>query len=478
VYTGAGTALNIVFLFLETLIAVRWLSPEDYGIYFILITVVNLVVLTIDWGQRISVTQMIAGSTSDRQQVIVSVAWGFRLIVVVVVSTLILLGQPLMLWIDSMAVVARYIVWIPAMIAVASFDELFMGMLQGFQAYRLMAIGQIIRSVLRVGLTVGLLVVFQLGVLGLIYSWILSFAASALFLFLVLPISKRFVYQRSLLSEMLRFGVPLQLSRFLWFAFSQLHVLFLAAWAGPTSVAFYSVAARIPQALQRLSESYIAVYFPTTAALLAKGEHRHAQRLLDRSLRTVSFCAALVALVAVVFSREITVLLFSEQYADSSMAFALLTIGFHVTFVLSLLGYTLTAAGYPGRSLVENFSRTALTIVGDVLLIPVLGFMGPVYATLAAAYVSNPVAVWLLRRSGIAVVLTPYVKQTALLLVGTGVYWWLLPPGLVFKVAVIVTFILLNAALSTVSRQDLDLVLPSMFSKRLAMLGRGTTINL
>lgn len=469
-FTGMGTAVNIVFLFLETIIAARLLTPEDYGVFVILIVVVNFLVMTIDWGQKISVTQLIATSDPVRQQVIVSTAWGFRLIVVVLVSILILLGQPLLLWIKSTAAVPQYMLFIPAMLAVASFDELFLGMLQGFQAYRRMAIGLLIRSVLRLGLTIVLLVVFNLGIIGLIYSWIISFTASALFQFLVLPISRRFVYQRPLLGEMLRFGFPLQLSRFLWFGFSQMHVLLLGTLAGPTSVAFFSVAVRIPQALQRLSESYIAVYFPTTAALLSRGEHHQAQQVLDRTLRLISFSAALVALVAVVFSREIMTLLFSEQYAASSMAFALLMIGFHVTFVLSILGYTLTAAGYPGRSLGENLFRTTLTIMGDLLLIPIFGFMGPVYASLAAAYASNPVAIWLLRRSAIAPVLAPYVKQTALLLVGAALHWWILPAGLAYKLTIVVAFAFINVALSTVSREDLDLVLPQIASKRLATL--------
>ncbi len=477
-FSGMGTAVNIVFLFLETVIAARLLAPEDYGVYVILIVVVNFLVMTIDWGQRISVTQLIAASDPVRRQVVVSTAWGFRLIVVLLVSILILVGQPLFLWINSTAAVPQYMLCIPLMIAAASFDELFLGMLQGFQAYRRMAIGLFIRSVLRLGLTAVLLVVFDLGIMGLIYSWIISFAVSALFQFLVLPVSRRFVYQRPLLGEMLRFGFPIQLSRFLWFGFSQMHVLLLGTLAGPTSVAFYSVAARIPQALQRLSESYIAVYFPTTAALLSRGEHRQAERVLDRTLRLISFSAALVALVAVVFSREIMTLLFSEQYADSSMAFALLMIGFHVTFVLIILGYTLTAAGYPGRSLEENVFRTTLTIVGDLLLIPVFGFMGPVYASLGAAYASNPVAIWLLRRSGIAVVLAPYVKQTTLLLVGAALHWWILPAGLAYKLTILVAFAFINVALSTVSREDLDLVLPQSASKRLASLIQGTTMKL
>ena len=43
-FNGGGSLLNIIFLFLETMVAVRLLSPESYGIYVLLIVVVNFLV--------------------------------------------------------------------------------------------------------------------------------------------------------------------------------------------------------------------------------------------------------------------------------------------------------------------------------------------------------------------------------------------------------------------------------------------------
>jgi O-antigen/teichoic acid export membrane protein len=191
--------------------------------------------------------------------------------------------------------------------------------------------------------------------------------------------------------------------------------------------------------------------------------------MVNDSLRLISFVTAVVALTSVVFSREIITLLFSETYAISSPAFALLMIAFHMTFVLSLMGYTLTAAGYPGRALGENVIRTGLTLLGDLLLIPAFGFMGPVYAGLIGRYVANPVAAWLLRRSGVALAIGPYAKQTVLLLLGAGLFWWLQLDEFIFKIAIVVLFVGLNLALSTVSPGDLRLLLPRTMTKRLGV---------
>jgi len=93
------------------------------------------------------------------------------------------------------------------------------------------------------------------------------------------------------------------------------------------------------------------------------------------------------------------------------------------------------------------------------------------------AYASNPLAIGLLRRSGITVTLAPYVKQTSLLLLGAALYWWIQPVGFVFKVAIIVVFVGLNIVLATISRDDLDLVLPRIVSRRLGALIQGITLK-
>jgi O-antigen/teichoic acid export membrane protein len=203
------------------------------------------------------------------------------------------------------------------------------------------------------------------------------------------------------------------------------------------------------------------------AALLAEGKRRQATWMLDHSLRLCSFAGAVGALGAVVFSREIITLLFSEKYAASSMAFALLMLAFHMTFLLSLAGYTLVAAGFPARSLGQDTIHVAFAVVGDLLLIPRLGFVGPAFAAVISSYVANPVSIWLLRRSDIRVTVAHYAKQTVLLWLCAALFWWTQPGGVTYKLAIIVLFLVLNAALATISIEDVKLMLPDAVTRRL-----------
>jgi O-antigen/teichoic acid export membrane protein len=420
----------------------------------------------IDLGCKTATTKIIASSDREKQAALVNSTLIFRLVVIAAVAILVWSVQELLMLLDSSPGVSLYLNYIPLMLAVASMDELCSAMLQGFHAYRHLAIAQIARGVLRLCLTILLLNVMQLGVLALIYSWVLSFIVSILYQYAMLPIAKLFRFHWPTLLELLRFGFPLHMTRFLWLVFRRIDVLLIGLLAGSNSAAFYEVAARIPDALQRMSESFTNVYFPTMASLLADGKRQQAIWMWNQALRLLSFATALGALLAVLFSHQIVTLVFSTKYLASSTAFAVLMIAFHTGFMINLMGYTLTALGYPMRSFTSNLFRSAVNVGGDLLLIPIAGFMGPVYATLVANYTSNPLSIWLLRRSGVEVQVLPYLKQTLILLLCVALFWWFQPIGLIYKLGLVTLFVVLNLAMATISLQDVRLTLPHGMLRR------------
>jgi O-antigen/teichoic acid export membrane protein len=454
VLTGSGSLAGLVFLFLETVIAARLLSTDAYGSYVLLLATVNLLVMVIDFGCKTAVTQLIASGDRTRQEAVVGNALTLRTAVVVGAAALIWVFQGWLAVLDPSQGLAEYVGYIPIMLATASVDELLSAMLQGFQAYRPMAAVQIARSILRTALTLILLVVFDAGVVALVYSWSISFALSVAYQYWAMPGRKAWSWRWTLVTEILRFGLPLQVTRVLWFVSARLHVALLGALAGPASVAYFAVAARIPEALQMLCDSYFRVYFPTMTSLLAAGRRHTADLVFERSLRLVSFGGALAAIVAIAFSEEIVTILFSAKYADSAPTFALLMIALHMTVLVNVLGYTLTAAGRPGRSLRVDIVRTVIIVGGDLVMIPILGTLGAAYATVLASYASNPVAAWFVRQTEFSVAVAPYAKQTLILLVCAALVWWVHPAAPAYKVSILALFVGLSVLSSTISRED------------------------
>jgi O-antigen/teichoic acid export membrane protein len=464
--TGAGTVISIALLFLETIVAARILDTNDLGVYVLLVVVVEFLVMVVDFGCHTAATQLIASSDSVRQEAIANTTLVLRAVLLAVVSLIIYASRDALLLLDPSGYASKYAFYVPAMLVVASFDELLQGLLQGFQAYRYMAIAQIVRSVLRAVLSVVFLTTLQWGVMGLIYSWIISFALSTAYQHLVLPIPKRLCFQQSLMKDVLRFGLPVQGMRVLWFVLVRINLMLVGVFTGPSGVAYLNVASRIPTAFFRLAQSYLTVYFPAVTEMLAEKRRARAHWILDQSLRLLSFILALGALIAVLFGQQFTVLLFSDKYEPSSSVFGLLMIELHMSVLLALMGYTLTAAGHPGRSLSQNVVRTALTLVANIFLIPSLGVIGSAYASLIGDYVTNPVCIQLLRRTDIQVAVAPFVKQTILLWLSVVVFWWLRPTAFVYTAGLIAVFLVLNLVLSTISVRDFAMVLPDAVAKR------------
>ncbi|MFN8483688.1 MAG: flippase [Anaerolineae bacterium] len=470
-FTSAGTVVAVVSLFLETIIAVRALTTESYGVYVLLVVTVNFLVAAVDFGLQSAAPALLAGRDPQEQGRVASAALTFRAAVLMIVSLALWLGLAVAGRVGAATETVSLAVYLPLMLCTSSLDELLFSLLQGVQAYRQMAAARIVRSVLRVVLSVVGLYALKLGILALIYSWVLSFAVSLVLQYSVLPVAGRFALRRfavqwQVVKGMLRFSFPLYLSTLVWFALQRIDVVLLGALAGPASVAFYATAGRLPDALQRLSDAYVSVYYPTLSALLKKNRRHEARILVDHSLQLVGFLTAVAALIAVVFGREIMTLVFSERYAVTSKAFGVLMIAFHVTFSVHLLGYALTAAGFPKRSFAASLVQASVNVVGDLALIPIFGFVGPAYASLASVYALAPVAIWLVRRSGLEVTSSPFVKQTVLLLAYAVGVWWLAPQSVLIRLTIVAAFVVHSLAMSTLSPQALTLILPSRVTRR------------
>ncbi len=469
IFISTANAVSTAALLVETMVAARLLATDSFGVYALLVVAVNFLTMAVDFGCKTAVAQMIASSDPSRQEAIASNALVFRIAVLVVVSSIVWLARGASFLFDRSGGLLKYSVYIPAMLAVVSLDELLTAALQGLRAYHYVAIGQALHSVLRLSLSIVLLVLLKLGLPALIYSWIVAHAVSAAYQYLILPLPKRLRWQRPLLGAMLRFGLPLQGDRFLWSVSGPVAVALLSRFLGTSAVAFYNVASRIPNALLGLAQSYVDVYFPTMTNLLTRDRKEQACRMLNHSLRLLSFGLGLIALAAVLFSQQVIHLLFSDKYLPSTTIFSLLMIALPPAVLGTLLGYTLTAASHPERSLGQNLVRTAVSIAAKFLLIPILGLVGPAYADLGGHYVANSVSLWLLRRSGIVATVGSLVRQTALLWLCAALFWWAHPTASAYKAAAIVMFVGLSVALSTISGGDLRVMLPESVATRLGM---------
>ena len=452
-----STLATLVLGFITISVSARALSEEHFGVYFLLLTIVYLLQVISSLGMRASAARSIA-STPDRheQARIVGTVMAFWLLTTVAVSIAAILAKPVLLLAFSSDLLASLFIYVPLVYCIQSCDLLLDSIMQGFQLYRQMALARLVTSTLNLALVVLFLPVLHLGIDGLILARALAQVAVIALRFRAIPVSKRPRWDRALLRRLIRFGLPLQGNEMLTFVSQRLDVLILGAMASPAAVAYLGVATKIPQNFQRLFESLYAVYYPYMAGLFGRGEQAEAERSLNRFLRLATFVTAGSALATVLFQREIVRLVFSEKYLDSAPALGLLMIVFTISVASTILDYALMAAGHSDYMPVISFANTGPSALANVILIPLRGFMGAVYAKGLANIVSNPVSVWALRRETIDVRVSAYLKPMAIMAVCLAGYYGLGWDSVLAKSAVLGVFVVLCTRFSVVTFDDIS----------------------
>jgi len=463
---GAGSLISILVLLVEAVIIARILSVADLGIYAFLLASLGFLVIVVDFGFRTSATQYIASSPPYQQDRIVNSLTIMRLVAIAGISVLIWLASATVSGLLNARDLLGLFLFMPVVLLFASLDELQDSFLRGFSRYKHIAAARILRGVLRLALSSLMLLALGWGLMGLMISWAVSFAASAAFQWLAVPARRRWWFRWSTVKPILRFGVPLQLNRYLWFAFSRAHTFILAALAGPVGVAFLAVATRLPDGLQRLFLSYDAIYHPTLVRHFQLQEREAATAIIGRSLRLFNFVTIFLVWGAVLFGGDLIIALFGDRYAGAAPTLVVLLIALSLSSSANLLGYALTAHGRPQKSLIVNCLRSAISLGAGILLIGQYGFVGAAYAMTLSILVSAPLAWWYLQREQLPAYVPIHARQILLLAACVAALFFLPPVAIGMRIVMLLMFPLVAAIFSLLLFEDLSLIIPDKLLER------------
>ena len=393
--TSIGYFFTIIFGFLGLAIAARHIPPAQFGVYILLEIVVSLFVVFSDFGTGLSTTQNLAATTETAaNQVMVNTAISSRLLVCLLFGLLTLSCKPIILFIFKDHLLSELTLFISILGSLASLDILFMYVLRGFQAYRSIAISQVLASGSKVLLIIIFLVIFKLDLFGLIYANIISSMVSLLWQYSAIPGKRSFSISFPVLKRLMNFGFPLGFNSILTFAFQKTDALIIGMLLNPAQVAYYGIASKIPDSLLRFFSFFETVYLPSVSESHANGQRSQTTALLNNSLRVISFTTMVIALITLLFQREIIVLLFGKHYQDSAPILPLLMVALNMEVILYVLGSTLVGIGQPDKPLKCNVVTAISNVAGSLILIPHLGIRGAAYAKILSRYLANPINTW------------------------------------------------------------------------------------
>lgn len=458
-FIGGARVSAIVLGLVSVMLATRYLTTDAYGVYVLVMLFSNFLAHFLSFGLGLVIPKYLASNEEESyKSTLINTVFHFRVIVVLVVGISIVTFQPLIAgFLDSTSTTDIFKAT-PLVFLVLSFAQLFESILRGRFEFRAIGLIEFISEVVELVLLILFVVVYRLGFWGLIMAKVASQAFFSFLAFRAIRFEHRWEFNVTLLKEMLKFGLPLQVQFIFGFAISRLDTLIVGSILGARGVAFYDIAKKIPDSLMQLYSVFISVYFPLSANIYATEKKEKTDYLLNNSIRLITFLAAFAALIIAFFGKNIIVLLFSEEYLASYWALVLLMIGLTLEMVENTLGYSLVAIGEPDKPLYISIMRSVISLVGNLTILPILGYVGAAIIYVSGNLIALPVNIFFLRRKGISPNLIASIKLLFISgLLFTSFLLWN-PGAILSAVFLLLLYIPLSFILSVITSRDVTIL--------------------
>lgn len=436
-----GAIVAMVFQFLSIVIITRHITKEEFGIYVLIIVISTFLDAVSGLALEQSLVKFISSADDlERSSTFIPILIIRFILIVTAVILVVLFGNSLMPLFNFTATEFLYVIII--LFILSSFRGLFYNLLQGMNLFKKYASVQTITSLVRVALLLIIVYFHDLTLKNVLLVEIVAVTFTVLLQMALIPYKEIFHWNVNFINikKILNFSIPLYFSGISYFIQTQVNVFIISAYLNPVSIANYDVAGKIPQASAKGFQSFIIVFFPNLSRLLSLGERDSALILINKSLLTFSIVINLLLLVSFLFNKEIILLLFSDKYLDSSLAFSFMMVAFYLTAMSNIMGYSLVSAGLPSITLKVNIAAGAINLIGAFLMVPLWGFMGAVYSVLLTGLSSLLFHYLYLTKYDMQIELISFIKPTLITITTLLLYYLFIPDSLIFKMILLIVY--------------------------------------
>lgn len=161
---------------------------------------------------------------------------------------------------------------------------------------------------------------------------------------------------------------------------ARIDLLVVPAVLAPAAVGFYGVASNTSSVLQQLLGNVALVLFPALVA----GDPEQRRELLERAVRLILVAGLVSACAGGVLAGPVVRLLYGEDFGPTVPLLRILLFATVSYALLGVIASGLAAHGMPVRSSLANVIGVPVTVVGLVVMVPLLGAAGAAVTSLIA----------------------------------------------------------------------------------------------
>ncbi len=381
-----------------TILVVRLLTPDEYGMISIAFILPTILGLFQTWGTRPALTRFIARYRAENNgsqiRPLIRSGLTLELTTAALFSLLCYLSAD---WISSSVFnlpQLKHLIQVASLtvFATSTFTTT-RSIFNGFERMEYTSLVAILSSILRT-LTSPLLIIAGLGALGPVIGRTLGLTIAGglgitisyrLYREIRNPPSQRWTLIPNL-KRIVTYGFPLTVAGILTGTLDQFHFFLLALFTTPAHVGYYTAALGLTAIVAILTHPVATALFPAFSKINPFKQAAELKTAFTASVRYMSMGVVPAATVLIVLSSPLVEVLYTERYAQTSLLLSLyLSIFLLVGVGRLVIGNVMQATGETKTVLTMTAIVSAVGGVLGLVLIPLWGAVGLILAFLAGA---------------------------------------------------------------------------------------------
>lgn len=378
--------IRLMLAFLTTILIVRYLGPEKFGLYSYSISIVSLIAVLAYAGLENILTRELV-KHPERMNELLGTGFVLRLAgAVLIIAVLLIIGfavrEPRLNFLMIL------------IIGTANIFQPFGVIDFYFQSKVQVKYSVIVQSASFFLLTIARILSIVLHAHVIVFAILITVEALVCAIGYVIAYSSQgkkisqWKYNRDVAREFIRDAWPLILSGLAVSTFAKIDQVLLKFLVNEEGVGFYSAAVRIVEAWYFIPMAITTSIFPAILNAKQTNEFEYKKRL-EKSYDLMSVISISIAVIISVLSGSIIQLFYGERFNSSAPVLSIYIWSGVATFLGVASNQFLIAENLTKLSLYRSVFGMAANIILNFLLIPVYGIIGAALATLISYFMST-----------------------------------------------------------------------------------------
>ena len=284
VATSLGQITSIGLQFISTMFVVRSVVKHDFGI-FSLILVISIILTTIGGlGLNTTLIKYISSTEKEKHSNKIQELVNLRITSLVIISIVFaILGYSVNLFDPQ---INHFVFQIIIIFILSSLREFYYAQLQGLRKFKEFAFIQFSSALSKfIAIIIGS-ILNLIDLRFLIYTEIGALLLSFIIQQFLVPTNIKFNFKLNInkIKNIMKFSYPLYFNNLLAVVNNRTNAFIVTGFLGAVSFANYEVAGKIPDAFNRVYNSFVLVFFPNISYLVSEDKKEDAHRLINTSI--------------------------------------------------------------------------------------------------------------------------------------------------------------------------------------------------